>query len=90
MDGTLVIASSSTDCSPSFGLRDAGSFLFFGDTFAGSQFRQILCRNLVWPQFAAARVDEVVTANSGVALQRQVASSYLVDPRAQNRLVLQR
>ena len=31
MDGTLVIASSSTDCSPSFGLRGAGSFLFFGD-----------------------------------------------------------
>ena len=44
---------------------------------------------LVLPQFTATLVEEVVAANSGVTLQRQIASSDLVDSHTQKRLVLQ-
>ena len=56
---------------------------------AGGKRRQFLRRKLVLSQFKTAGVEEVVAANPGITLQRQIASSNLVDPHAQKRLITQ-
>ena len=75
-----------TDYTLSFGI---GGFLFFRDALLVISLGKFLHRKLVLPQFMAAGVEEVVAANPGITLQHQIASSDLVDPYVQKRLVLQ-